>query len=179
MSPILILAFAAQLALAHKDGAPTSACLTMAPGHPDTKPQSLTSALHKLEFAPAPPAPVVTANGANSADGGTVYMVTLGAKSAPANFKGFFVQARSTMAGDVNPVGEILFFYYYFYPVYLNTSVLRIFPGCTRRTQSRRSNRSPHCLRSRAGRIRSVPWVGTPWHYRRRTLPHCNCNKNA
>ncbi len=36
------------------------------------------------------------------------YQVTLGGKSpggAVSQFKGFFLQARSTTAGDVNPVG--------------------------------------------------------------------------
>jgi len=87
--------------LAHKDGAPTSACLTMTPGHAGTSPQELSSAVHRLEFSPSP---------SSSANATPSYVLTLSPKSSATDiaktFKGFFVQARSTTSGDANPVGK-------------------------------------------------------------------------
>ncbi len=93
---------------AHKDGAPTTACLTMAPGHQGTSPQDLAAAQHKLEFARAPSTSVAGSN--NATQKRTVYLVTLGPKAGTVGggteFKGFFVQARSPNSGTANPVGE-------------------------------------------------------------------------
>ncbi len=98
---------------AHKDGAPVSACLTMAPGHQGTTPQDLSNARHKIEFARAPSATSAVTNtsssSSSSANGRKVWLVTLGPKVAGAldsGFKGFFVQARATSPGDVNRVGK-------------------------------------------------------------------------
>jgi hypothetical protein len=102
----VMLALVASTVRAHKDGAPTSACLTMTPGHTGTAPKPLDSAIHRLEVSPA--------SGAGAGDNSSSsYVLTLSAKSVGGDvggenshaFKGFFLQARSTTSGDANPVG--------------------------------------------------------------------------
>lgn len=77
---------------AKKDGAPLDACMLMTPGHPGTKPQNLSTAVHQIQFRLAP--------GSNSKK----FTVNLGSKTNAA-FKGFFIQARSPTTGNSNPVG--------------------------------------------------------------------------